>query len=340
MAAATPPVAPPVSPDRFKFVLDDLTRGLMEAADGPLLASGNRLWLGLATIVVVWTGARTAFAGEAWNAWDFVKLIFLVSIPKGMLEFYAAPLPGVGLTFPEIIVQQGSWLNGIIVGDTGSTAWTWLQDYLGNVWNTIADNASRYYGLGLVAGFFNGHQQMMVLAVLMATSLLSLLTVLIGYCYILFAQIAMSILTLLGPLFIPWMIFSPLSFLFWSWLRMMITYSLYAAVAAAVFRIMIGLVMTVGDAYQENADVDGILAAVSDPAAAVTGLGGFIVWTISYVLALLTCLLTTIKIPELAGGLVSGNAPGGGIAGAAITAGAALKGGAAATRVAGKATGG
>ena len=333
-------VTSPASPDRFKFVLDDLTRGLMNTADGPLLAAGNNLWLGLATIIVVWTGLRTAFAGEAWSAWDFVKLIFLISIPRGMLQFYATPFPGIGLSFPEIIVNQGSWLNGIIVGDTGSSVWTWLQDYLRSAWNTVADNATRYYGLGIVISLFSAPNQMMVLVVLAASALLSLITVIVGYSYIIFAQIAMSILVLFGPLFIPWMIFGPLSFLFWSWFRMLITYSLYAAVAAAIFRVMMQLIMTVGDAYQNNADPEQILAALSDPTATAWGLGEFIVWTISYVLALVTSLLATFKIPEIAGGLVSGAAPGGGVAGTAIAAGAAVKGGAAVGKVAGKATGG
>ena len=332
-------VTPPTSPDQFKFVLDELTDGLLQVADGPLLASGNTIWKGLALIIIVWTGARTAFAGEGWNFFDFIKLIFVVSIPKGMLEFYATPFPGMGLTFPEIIVEQGSWLNGVIVGDTGSTAWTWLQSYLGDVWATLSGQAGKDSKWGFMALLISGGSRLLVLPILAASALLTLFTVLIGYCYILFAQIAMSILTLLGPLFIPWMIFAPLSFLFWSWLRMLITYSLYAAVASAVFRVMIQLVMTMGDAVQNAADIDAIIADLEDPATAPTSdIGGFIVWSISYVLALLTALLATIKIPEIAGGLVSGNAPGGGIAGAAITAGAALKGGAVATRIAGKAT--
>ncbi len=331
-------VTPPSDPGEFKTVLDDLTRGLMNVADGPLLAAGNNLWLGLATIIVVWTGLRTAFSGEAWSAWDFVKLIFLISIPRGMLQFYATPFPGIGLTFPEIIVNQGSWLNGIIVGDTGSTAWSWLQDYLGASWSTMSTETSKH---GLLAILISGGTRLLLLPILAASSLLSLITVLVGYCYILFAQIAMSILVLFGPLFIPWMIFGPLSFLFWSWFRMLITYSLYAAVAAAVFRVMMQLIMTMGDAAQNAANVDAILADLENPETYSTSdITGFILWSISYLLALLTSLLATFKIPEIAGGLVSGSAPGGSVAGAAITAGAAVKGGAGAAKVAGKATGG
>ena len=44
-------VTPPSRPEEFKLVLDELTEGLMNTADGPLLAAGENLWLGLAGII-------------------------------------------------------------------------------------------------------------------------------------------------------------------------------------------------------------------------------------------------------------------------------------------------
>ena len=215
----------------------------MDVADGPILQAGNALWMGLALIIVAWTGMRTALSGDGWSAWEIIKLIILLSIPRGMLQFYDTPFPGIGLSFPEIIVQQGSWLNGIIVDDTGSRVWEWLRDYLSSTWLTFSQQE---IGFGSLFSVHAAAGKLVVLAVLAFSSLLTLIVVLIGYSFILFAQIAIAILTLFGPLFIPWMIFGPLSFLFWSWFRMMITYSLYAAVSAAIFRIMMQLIMTVG----------------------------------------------------------------------------------------------
>ena len=211
-------VTPPTNPEGFKFVLDDLTRGLMDVADGPLLAAGEALWMGLSLIILVWTGARMALSGEGFNPWDVIKLIIVLSIPRGMLQFYAVPFPGLGMTFPQIIVEQGSWLNGIIVGNTGSEVWTWLAEYLGNAWATMSGEIGGGGGsvVGLVLGIASGGGKLVVLAALAFSSLLTLFAVLIGYSFILYAQIAMSILTLFGPLFIPWMIFGPMSFLFWS----------------------------------------------------------------------------------------------------------------------------
>ena len=46
-------------------------------------------------------------------------------------------------------------------------------------------------------------------------------------------------------MFIPWIVVPQLSFLFWSWLRTLLVYSLYGAVAAVVFRIISELGMAV-----------------------------------------------------------------------------------------------
>ncbi|MCY4588087.1 MAG: type IV secretion system protein [Bryobacterales bacterium] len=328
-------------PEDFKLVLDELTEQLMNTASTQILDAGDALWLGLSLIVISWTGLRIAFSGEGWNAWEVIRLIIVLSIPRGMLEFYDTPFPGLGLTFPQIIVNQGTWLNGIIIADTGSAAWDWLQNYLTNTFNTVSDNVTQYYGLGLIAGVMSGGRQLMFLFAISATAILTLISMLIGYSFVIFSQLAISLLTLLGPLFIPWLVFPALSFLFWSWFRMLITYSLYAAIAAAVFRITIQLIMAVGNVYQDRANVDSIAAALQQATSSTgTGLGEFIVWSITFVLALLTTLLATFKIPELAGGLVTGAAPGGSIAGQAIGMAGAAKGGAAVSKVTGKAAGG
>lgn len=328
-------------PEDFKPVLDNLTEQLMTTASSPILDAGNALWLGLSGIVIAWNGLRIAFSGEGWNAWEIIRLIIMLSIPKGMLDFYDAPFPGIGLTFPQIIVNQGSWLNGVIVADTGSDAWTWLQAYLKNVWTTVSDNTTQYYGLGLLAGILSGSRQLMFLFAISATAILALITVLIGYSFVLFSQLAISLLTLIGPLFIPWLVFPTLSFLFWSWLRMLVTYTLYAAIAAGVFRVTIGLIMAVGNEYQSRANVNSIAAALQQLSSPTgTGIGEFIIWSITFVLALLTALLATFKIPELAGGLVTGAAPGGSVAGKAASVAGAVKGGAITSKVVSKAAGG
>ena len=75
--------------------------------------------------------------------------------------------------------------------------------------------------------------------------LMLLILAAVTYAQVIWAQVALAILIILGPVFIPFLVFEPLSFLFWGWFRAMITYSLYAVIAGAVLRIF----AAVGIAY-------------------------------------------------------------------------------------------
>lgn len=99
--------------------------------------------------------------------------------------------------------------------------------------------------------------------------------------------------------------------------------------------------MAVGTEYQQRANVDSIAAAFQQLTSPTgTGISEFIIWSVTFVLALLTALLATFKIPEIAGGLVTGAAPGGGVAGPAMGMAGAVKGGAITSKAVSKATGG
>ena len=50
----------------------------------------------------------------------------------------------------------------------------------------------------------------------------------VTYAQVIWAQIALAILIILGPIFIPFLVFEPMAFLFWGWFKGMLTYSLYA----------------------------------------------------------------------------------------------------------------
>ena len=93
----------------------------------------------------------------------------------------------------------------------------------------------------------------------------------------------------------------PLAFLFWGWLRTLITYSLYGAVAGAILRVFMGL----GFGYMEG---------VLDPSAASGSVANSLLWLASIVFLLIAGILAAFKVGELASSLVSG----GGAAGAGL----------------------
>ena len=165
-----------------------------------------------------------------------------------------------------------------------------------------------------VAGF------VMVLFMVLMLLLLAAVT----YAQVIWAQVALAILIILGPIFIPFLVFDPLSFLFWGWFRAMLTYSFYAVIAGAVLRVF----SAVGISYitslaNANLDIESFMDV---------GL-----WTLAVVPFFVAGILASLKCGELASMLVtSGGAAGSGLMGMAATAGTvAASGGAAAAAKAG-----
>ena len=160
-----------------------------------------------------------------------------------------------------------------------------------------------------------------IMSILMVLLLLILFA--ITYAQVIWAHIALAILTILGPIFIPFLVFEPLAFLFWGWFRAMITYSLYGVIAGAVLRVFsavgISFITSMGNA---NLDTQNFVDV---------GL-----WVLAVVPMFIAGLLASLKCGELASMLVtSAGAAGSGLMGMATTGAVVAGGGAAAAAKAG-----
>ena len=119
---------------------------------------------------------------------------------------------------------------------------------------------------------------------------------------VIWAGVAIGICVLLGPILVPWLLFQPLSFLFWGWLKTLLVYSLYGPIAVAVLHIFIRA--TLGQAE-----------VVMTSGGWVQGGGQALVSILTGLLLAATSIMAVIKIPALANGLVTGSgAAGSGIA--------------------------
>ncbi len=311
-------------PGAVKQMIDALQQGLLDDIGRPLLDEGLALWQGLAVILVVWTGARMAFSG-GFHAWEAVRLVTSLAIPRTILHFYDRPLPIGGRTLPELIAGQGAWIADLIMQDSWSGAAAWISAFAARTGAEVYAGASWWNPLTWLAGAGNVVAYIFITVLNFAMFLLALVTLCVGYAQVIWAQFAIAIAVAIGPVLIPWLLIGPLAFLFWGWLRTILAYSLYAAVAAAVFRVFFGAIQAAADGLWDHLTPD------------LEALGGALMWVLSYVTIALVGLVATFKIPELAGALVSGQAGGGDlmaplyagakIAGAAKTAGmAALRG--------------
>lgn len=281
---------------------------LMASVAPAVAGAGMQLWQGLALIVVVWTGAQMALSGHGINMASVVRMVIGLSIPLGMLQFYTAPLPGAGRSVPDLITGMGEWLQTMIVADAGSAMLeqlglalaAWREQFGGREsfggmatfgWNVVTD----------LPGVLDAAFDLLVTVALMMGLVIGLIVAFaLGQAQVMWAQMALSIALLLGPVFIPWIVIPQLSFLFWGWLRTVLVYSLYGAVAGAVFRIVteLGVFVVQGWTGDIAADVEW-----AGPTGIATAWRRSLV-TIPYIVA---AGLATLKVGELTQMLLSGS---------------------------------
>ena len=309
----------------FKSFIDVAIDRLIEAAGAEIFNLGNDLWLSLALIVVVLSGFKIAFSGNI-QPWELMRVIIGLWIPWVMLQFYTTNIPGMATTFPGMIAAGGNWLHELLIGE-GVFA---MQIELGNLVKDLDANmqtqAKQGSVIGVLRGGIHGMITSMAGSVILAFMFLMLLVMsAVTYAQVIWAHVALAVLTILGPIFIPFLVFEPLAFLFWGWFRAMITYSLYAVIAGAVLRVF----SVVGIAYVtslRNTELD---------MQSLTEMG---LWLLALVPLFIAGVLASLKVGELASMLVtSGGAAGSGLMGMATAGTVVASGGAAA---AGKAAAG
>lgn len=322
--------------------LNAVLRVLIEDTSAATLDAGWNLYWGLAVILVVWTGLERAFSGSL-DMWEYWRLIFALAVPMTMLQAYAQPLrltaalpitlPGSAdpLTFPELITAQGTWLAQEI-NDGGQERFALFMRSLGSkLYDTftfaeadvsIWQKLNPYLWVQALLG--SG------LAIILATLALLVtgLALIIGWAQVMFAQVAIAVCVVLGPVLIPWILVSPMAFLFWGWFRSMITYGLYAAVSAAIFRVGLALLEGTTTRVFDAVDVGRLVSMTADER--FEHGGDAIPWLITLLVCSLAVITSFLKIPSIASGLVSGQAGGesigaalGTVAAAAATSGKA-----------------
>ena len=308
MQPATPPQIDPVVPTNigddqlhnFPFFLDQVLQSLVGAGANPVYQSGLQLWSGLAAVVVVWKGLQIAFSGT-FQPWDVIRTIIGLWIPWIMLQFYNTNIPGVGYSFPGVIVAGGTWLQNYFLENLASD-WNIAMNQLSESMNASINEKWEKLDIW---GALTGGAHLVVTAAIEAFSKIFLFFIMLAlyavtYAQVLWAQIAIAILMFLGPVFIPWLVFSPMSFLFWGWFRSLITFALYGAIAGAVMRVFLGVGLGFVTTFA-NADPtqEGSILNVGK-------------WFLSLVPLAMAGIWAALKVGELATMLVSGGGGGGG----------------------------
>ena len=299
-------------------LLDEVLTNLFTPVTPPLLDTGLNIWTALASIVVVWTGLRIAFSGAAFRPWDLVQLIIGLSIPLGMLRFYAADIPGVGFSFPMLIPAGANQIAELFRADMIAEMNAGLLQMADAYSANMAEATAGGGGLGdrIQALIENSITRVFqfVIQGLFTVGFMAIFA--ISMAQVFWAQIAISILIFLGPIFIPWLVWEPMKFLFWGWFRAILTYSFYAIIASAVLRVWCALSLTMINSFvRDSLQFTDVLDGSPN------------IHAVAVVPLFAAALISALKVPELAGAMVGGPSGGGGFATAAATVFSAGKAG-------------
>jgi hypothetical protein len=259
---------------------DSLTATVSPSID----SLGLRMVLSLATIMLAWFGVQEALAsaqgGPGFNIAKFMNFFLLITFAYCFVKFYDGAIPGIGYS-----------LKGFISGGTSS-----LVDYIGSdstqeVQNTIHAALDK---VGTLSPSFT--EPYTLLCTYTVQVILCILTALIGVI-IAYGAIGATIIGLVGPVFIPWMVFGKTEFLFWGWLKAFIGFEFYKVVAAATMSVISHLLITYLTSGAMHADSASHLIYLMPGLLILCFVAGFIL----------------LKIPTMTASLFSGHVGGHGI---------------------------
>lgn len=257
---------------------------------------GLHMVLSLATITVAWFGVQEALAsthgGQGFNVARFLSFFVLLTFAYCFVKFYDNEIPGIGYS-----------LKGFVSGGTSS-----LVDYIGTdstqeVQNTIHAALNK---IGTLSPSFT--EPYTLLCTYTVQVILSILTALIGVI-IAYGAIGATIVGLVGPVFIPWMVFDKTEFLFWGWLKAFIGFEFYKVVAAATMSVISHLLITYLTSGAMQAESASHLIYLMPGLLILCFVAGFIL----------------LKIPTMTASLFSGHVGGHGIGGGGLITAAILR---------------
>jgi type IV secretory pathway VirB6-like protein len=240
---------------------------------------GQNMFRGFAVILICWYGIKSALSSAGGGPMNgihfesFGSLLLTIAFGFGMITYYSQPIPGMGISFYHIIVDQGLNLSNQLNHSLVQEVWDRL--------NTI------YFGmempaLSIVLNVMEVIRYSVVILCLIAAATAIFAVIAYGY-------VATAIAVLLGPIFIPFFIVPQLEWLFWGWLKAFFQYAFYPVVANAYLFVFGNLLIHFVDAHPAPYDGATIL-----------------ILFFPLVLLLLAFTYGILKIPSLVNSLFTG----------------------------------
>jgi len=193
---------------------------LLTTYEPEFLRFGYSMFLSFATILIVWQGIRMMFQQSSLgdHLFDFAKLLLFISFGYSLIAFYESPIPGIGVSFSNLITDQAHAFANIL----DARSLELVFDHLDALWRQFVQPDA-----------------WSILANLLYWLLLIVVTVakVISLAIVAFGLIASAVCALVGPIFVPFFIVPKLDWLFWSWFKAFIQYSFVPVIAFAFLMI-------------------------------------------------------------------------------------------------------
>ena len=208
----------------LKYIADGCD-ALTATTSASVDALGLHIVIALATIMMVWFGVQEALAstqgGSGFSMGKFLNFFMLITFAYCFVKFYDSSIPGLGFSLQGFVRGGTNNLVEIIGTDTTTNMLASIKTSLSQSGPGIVMMTAPY----LILAYFSTQ---ILLAILSA-----LISVIIAY-----GAVGVTIVGILGPVFIPFMVFEKTEFLFWGWLRAFLSFSFYKVVAAATMSVL------------------------------------------------------------------------------------------------------
>lgn len=215
--------------DYIGYVTNQLD-ALITSGAPVFLATGNQILTAMGIIMLVTYGFRWATHSASRHHPEFpysevIHFFGLFLVAETLLRYYNAPLPFTGSSFHQLLPDVAEQLAKNI------------------------DLASLNTMLERITAIVNGTERPSVfnpLELVMFVLLLLNMVIAEGLVFAaaILGFIGIGLGSLLGPLFIPWLVVPKVSWLFWNWFSFMLQYSFYQVVASALVFVWTNLIAT------------------------------------------------------------------------------------------------
>jgi hypothetical protein len=195
--------------------LNSTVKTLLTGNSSQFLSFGLAIATGLAIILIARYGITTALSGRGFDFGDFFnEVILLVATCLCLLRGYATPMAIFGGdTFPDVVIAGPANLAKSITLDSNKQLDTLFKTALQQDEPASPLDLSAIAAYWVMRMFVEGTRGIM-------------------FAVTAFGLVAQAILVLIGPVFIPFLLLKPLSFMFWGWFRGLLQYSFYPLVCA------------------------------------------------------------------------------------------------------------